>query len=258
MSIEISSVDLNFGNVQILKNINFKIEPGKIVTVVGPNGAGKSSLLNVISGNIKPSNGEVFYNNVPLKNISIIERATIRSVIGQYNQIVYDYSVRDILEMGWISEELTNSRNKQFEENLKLISEKCYLNDLLDKKLNKLSGGEQRRVHFARGLMQLKNTININYPKYFLLDEPISNMDIYYELQVMQIIRKIADLGVGVLLIIHDLNLASKFSDQIILMSKSKIIKSGIPSQVFEEKILSKVYGLKMTITSDPLRIYYY
>ena len=106
--------------------------------------------------------------------------------------------------------------------------------------------------------MQLNNSINLQHPKYFLLDEPISSMDIYFELHVMEIIRKIANTWIGVLIIIHDLNLASKFSDEIILMAKSKVIKAGIPSKVFEEKTLSDVYGLEMKISNDPLRIYYY
>ena len=106
--------------------------------------------------------------------------------------------------------------------------------------------------------MQLNNSINLQHPKYFLLDEPISSMDIYFELHVMEIIRKIANTGIGVLIIIYDLNLASKFSDEIILMPKSKIVKAGIPSKVFEEKTLSDVYGLEMKISNDPLRIYYY
>ena len=258
MTINISSVDLNYGEVQILKNIDFKIKPGKIVSIVGPNGAGKSSLLNVISGNIEPSNGEVFYNGVPLQDITIMERAAIRSVMGQHNHVVYDFSVQDILEMGWISQNLSSPNNTRFESNLKSISEECYLSDLLNRKFNKLSGGEQRRVHFARGMMQLNNSINLQHPKYFLLDEPISSMDIYFELHVMEIIRKIANTGIGVLIIIHDLNLASKFSDEIILMAKLKVIKAGIPSKVFEEKTLSDVYGLEMKISNDPLRIYYY
>ena len=258
MTINISSVDLNYGEVQILKNIDFKIKPGKIVSIVVPNGAGKSSLLNVISGNIEPSNGEVFYNGVPLQDITIMERAAIRSVMGQHNHVVYDFSVQDILEMGWISQNLSSPNNNRFESNLKSNFEECYLSDLLNRKFNKLSGGEQRRVHFARGMMQLNNSINLQHPKYFLLDEPISSMDIYFELHVMEIIRKIANTGIGVLIIIHDLNLASKFSDEIILMAKSKVIKAGIPSKVFEEKTLSDVYGLEMKISNDPLRIYYY
>ena len=258
MSINLSSVYLNYGETEILNNIDFRIEPGKIVSIVGPNGAGKSSVLNVISGNVKASSGEIFYNDIPLREITIMERATIRSVVGQYNQIVYDYSVKDILEMGWINNEISNSRNKKFEENLKLISEECHLSSLLDRKINKLSGGEQRRVHFARGMMQLQNSINLQQPKYFLLDEPISNMDIYFEIKVMETIRKIANTGVGVLLIIHDLNLAAKFSDKVILMSKSKVENSGIPSQVLNEKILSDIYGLKMKVTKNPLRIPYY
>ena len=91
MTINISSINLNYGEVQILKNIDFRIEPGKVVSIVGPNGAGKSSLLNVISGNVEPSSGEIFYNNVPLKEITIMERAAIRSVMGQHNHVVYDF-----------------------------------------------------------------------------------------------------------------------------------------------------------------------
>ncbi len=137
MTINISSINLNYGEVQILKNIDFRIEPGKVVSIVGPNGAGKSSLLNVISGNVEPSSGEIFYNNVPLKEITIMERAAIRSVMGQHNHVVYDFTVQDILEIGWISQNLSSPNKKRFESNLKSISEECYLTNLLDRKLNK-------------------------------------------------------------------------------------------------------------------------
>ena len=124
-------------SMELRKNIDFRIEPGKVVSIVGPNGAGKSSLLNVISGNVEPSSGESFYNNVPLKEITIMERAAIRSVMGQHNHVVYDFTVQDILEIGWISQNLSSPNKKRFESNLKSISEECYLTNLLDRKLNK-------------------------------------------------------------------------------------------------------------------------
>ena len=102
MSISAKSISLNLGGKKILKDISIEVPSGEILSIIGPNGAGKTSLLNVLSGNLNAYNGLVSYNNIPLNNISIQERAYTRAVMSQFQSIAFDYSVRDILEMGWL------------------------------------------------------------------------------------------------------------------------------------------------------------
>ncbi len=258
MSITISSVCLEYDDSVILKDISLKITPGEILALVGPNGAGKSSLLNIMSGNQKPISGLVKYNGTPLEEISISERSTLRSVMGQNAPIVYDYTVSDVIEMGWIQNNLSKSNDDELVDEMKTVTSECKLENLLARKFNTLSGGEQRRVHFARSLLQLRNNYNNQRPKFLFLDEPTANMDIYWELQILETTRKLATNGLGVFLIIHDLNLAMKFADKIALISKGRIEKITKPQDFFDKKLFTDVYGLQMSFNKELMKIFYF
>tara|TARA_B100000927_G_scaffold144376_1_gene116532 strand:- start:3987 stop:4358 length:372 start_codon:yes stop_codon:yes gene_type:complete len=111
MSIDVQNISYEINNNQILKNVSLKIDQGKICSILGPNGSGKSTLVKVISGDLKPQNGFIFFNDRDLKDISIGDRAKIRSVMSQSQQIFFDFSVREIIEMGWIEENGMYSRS---------------------------------------------------------------------------------------------------------------------------------------------------
>ncbi|MDA9719534.1 ATP-binding cassette domain-containing protein [Betaproteobacteria bacterium] len=258
MSIDVSSICLDYDGSVVLKDVSFTVEPGEILALVGPNGAGKSSLLNIMSGNKKPNAGTVKYDGTLLNKISISERATLRSVMGQYAPIVYDYSVSDVIEMGWIQSNLFKSSETKFYDEMIGVTTECKLETLLRRKFNTLSGGEQRRVHFARSLLQLRNEYNTNSQKYLFLDEPTANMDIYWELQIMNSARKLANKGTGVFLIIHDLNLAMKFADKIALLAKGKIEKITRPEDFFDKDLFKLVYGLQMSFDEKLMKIFYF
>ena len=150
MSINSKNISLFYDEKEILKDISIEIKEGKITTLLGPNGAGKSSFLNIISGDLDFYNGDVFYNQRNLAEINIQEKAFLRSVMAQSQAIVFDFSVKEIVEMGWFIKYSYN-----FKTALKEILEECDIDYLKNRKFNTLSGGEQRRVHFARSLLQL-------------------------------------------------------------------------------------------------------
>lgn len=257
MTISAKSISLHLGGKKILDNVTMEIHPGEILSIIGPNGAGKTSLLNVLSGNIQSNEGKVSYNSVPLNNISIQERAYIRSVMSQFQSIAFDYSVEDILKMGWldhghnkINEDLNLFQNKVIQE--------CDLNDLINQKFNTLSGGEQRRVHFARTLLQLWQPINANDQNYLLLDEPFSNLDLVHKVRMMESIKSKAKSGTGILMILHDLNLAYAFSDKILLLKKGKILDQGETKKMLSAKLLARAYETFISIDENPINIRYY
>ena len=175
--------------------------------------------------------------------------------MGQNVPIVYDYTVSDIIEMGWIQNTLFKSSETKFNNEMRDVTTECKLETLLRRKFNTLSGGEQRRVHFARSLLQLRNGYNRNSQKFFL-DEPTANMDIYWELQIMNSARKLANEGTGVFLIIHDLNLAMKFADKIALLAKGKIEKITRPEDFFDKDLFKLVYGLQMSFDEKLMKIF--
>ena len=135
---------------------------------------------------------------------------------------------------------------------------KCGVENLIHRNFNTLSGGEQRRIHFARTLLQLWRPSDSKDPKYLLLDEPTANLDLTYEVKMLNIIKEAANEGSGIMLVLHDLNLAAKYSDKIVLLSDGKIIEMGSPKDVLKAEILSEIYNIDIKIKEDPLFITYY
>ena len=256
MSINIDSVSLNINDVNIIKDISFTMNPGELITILGPNGSGKSTLLRVISGDLLPTKGEVTIDNVPLSNMSFKTQALKRSVMSQSQQILYDYSVQEIIEMGWV-DYADSSGVELIKQKCIKAAKDCFVDHLLKRKFNRLSGGEQRMVHFARTLLQ-SNGLQKNLQKYIFFDEPTANLDIKRELNILNVIRKKAKEGFGIFVVLHDLNLAYNFSDRIILIKDGKINKMGDPNDVFKDEILSEVYEVPVYFDKDIGRIRYY
>ena len=204
MSIEVNNLSWEIEGKSIISNISLRIDEGEILTVIGPNGGGKSSLMKLLSGDIETYFGEIYFNGVLLNDISIQERSFIRSVMSQSQEIVYDYSVKEIIEMGWLNRGLSNY-SKDFDEAIQKIAIECSVENHLEQRFNTLSGGEKRRVHFARTLIQLWRPSGSLEPRYMFLDEPTANLDILHEQKMMKLIEKKKNEGIGVLLILHDL-----------------------------------------------------
>ena len=180
----------------------------------------------------------------------------MRSVMAQSQAIVFDFSVKEIIEMGWLDKGLSNYAN-DFQDALNEIAKETSVTDLLFKKFNVLSGGEQRRVHFARTLLQIWRPSTPLEPIYILLDEPTANLDILHEQKMMKKIRSKASEGIGVMIVLHDINIAAKYSDKIAFIKEGRLEEIGNPSEVLEEDKLSKIYELPMKINEDPYRITY-
>ena len=244
-------------NKKILRNINLEIIPGEILTIIGPNGAGKSSLIKIVSGDINPSEGEVQYGNTPLSQISLEKRSILRSVLSQSQNINFDFSVREIIEMGWINTK-TSISNDNYMKLLSEVSQECFIENILNNKFKNLSGGEQKRVHLARTLIQLQNLHKFEDNKYLILDEPLTNLDIFFEVKIMELIKKKARDGLGVLVILHDLNITQKFSDKVAILKEGELKFYGNTQSVLNSNNLSNVYGLDMKINQDPLFIKYF
>ena len=244
-------------NKKILRNINLELIPGERLTIIGPIGAGKSSLIKIVSGDINPSEGEVQYGNTPLSQISLEKRSILRSVLSQSQNINFDFSVREIIEMGWINTK-TSISNDNYMKLLSEVSQECFIENILNNKFKNLSGGEQKRVHLARTLFQLQNLHKFENNKYLILDEPLTNLDIFFEVKIMELIKKKARDGLGVLVILHDLNITQKFSDKVAILKEGELKFYGNTQSVLNSNNLSNVYGLDMKINQDPLFIKYF
>ena len=257
MSLSLKSVSLKLDNRQILKDVSLEINEGDIVSVIGPNGAGKSTLLNVLTGDISPDSGDIIYDNKQLNKISIQERAFTRSVMSQMQTLVFNFNVKDVVEMGWLQRGNSDS-SSNFTMAFEAVTSECNVHNLVHRKFNSLSGGEQRRVHFARTLLQLWRPSQSNDPRYLLLDEPTANLDLSSEMLLMNILKARATSNVGILVILHDLNLASHFADKIAIMKDGEIKAFGKPEEIMTDDFLTSIYEVPIKVKYDPLRIHYY
>ena len=208
MTLCAENVSLSLGANSVLVDVSCRVEVGRTAVVVGANGSGKSSLLRTLTGEYSPDEGTVMLDGVDVVNLTPMEQARRRALMSQNPNVAFDFLVSEILEMGWVQRELPH---RFLLESISHISRLCGIAEFLSRPFNGLSGGEQQRVHFARALLQVWNVSNDYNPRYLLLDEPTSNLDIAYELDILQLAKLVSSQGMGTLVVLHDLNLAARF-----------------------------------------------
>ena len=243
MSYRLKQISFAIGSKYIVKDLEFSFKAGNLVSIIGPNGAGKTTLLKLMSGELKPSGGEIFLNDFAFSELSLKERANKRAVMTQSSSVVFDFLVDEILEMGWVQ-----GSSDDFVKACSDVVNSCGLDELMGRKFNTLSGGEQQRVQFARAMLQVGGLSKTAEDRFLLLDEPTSSMDVAYELNLLNLAKEVREIGVGVIVVLHDLNLAARFSDQIILMNSGLIVASGQPEEVLSDRILSDVYSTQLRV----------
>ena len=257
MTIKSHGISLLINGEKIISHLDLEIIPGEITAILGPNGAGKSTALKILAGDIQPSYGDVKYNNINLSEISIVERARLRSVMSQSQTVAFDFTTLEIIEMGWIHEN-NKSYSFSYSDALEEIINICDLHSLLLRRFNTLSGGEQKRVNFARILLQLWIPKTDNYSRYLLLDEPFTNLDIFHELKMLKIIKSYLSKNVGILIVLHDLNIARKLADNVTLMRDGRTIRQGPTDEVFQEDLLSKTFNTCVKVNDTSPKITFF
>ena len=238
----------------ILDDVSVSICPGQVTAVIGPNGAGKSTLLSVLSGFEKNWTGQVKLDGKDIKDIGPSDLAKVRAVMAQSNSIVFDFSVEEILLMGWVRDSF--GRSPIAKERVLELSASCGISDLTSRSFLTLSGGEKQRVQFCRSLVQLWRPTEEEGSRYLLLDEPTSSLDVAHELKLLNLMVHLSRQGTGILVILHDLNLASYFADRLYLIDQGKLIAEGTPREVMDPEILSEVYQSPITVEIRKDRLY--
>lgn len=246
-TLTINNLNFNYVNKEVLKDINLQFQEKKVIGIMGMNGCGKSTLLKNIINFLHPATGEIIFKTDSLEkniiNLSPNERAKIFGFIPQKSQLVDGFSVEEVITMGKVSQ-LKNMwkgfSNQDYDDiNKQLARFKIEKFKYID--INKLSGGEQQRVFLARAL--------VNNPDILLLDEPTSALDIHYSIEIMDIIKKIVkENSLICLIVIHDLNLASLFCDEIVFMKEGKVIYHDTTIALFKENIFEEIYNFKCEI----------
>ena len=177
--------------------------------------------------------------------------------MSQSQTVAFDFTTLEIIEMGWIHEN-NESYSFSYSDALEEIINICDLHSLLFRRFNTLSGGEQKRVNFARILLQLWIPKTDNYSRYLLLDEPFTNLDIFHELKMLKIIKSYLSKNVGVLIVLHDLNIARKLADNVTLMRDGRTIRQGPTDEVFQEDLLSKTFNTCVKVNDTSPKITFF
>lgn len=240
--IEVRNVVKKYGKYNVVDDVSTVIEKGKITSFIGPNGAGKSTLLSIISRIIPATYGEVIIDGVPIEKWDSGELAKKISILKQSNHINIKLTIKELVSFGrfpYCQGNLTEEDERYIEEAIEYMK----LKDIENKYLDELSGGQRQRAYIAMVIAQ--NT------EYILLDEPLNNLDMKHSVEIMKILRRLVkDLGKTIVIVIHDINFASCYSDYIVALKDGRILEEGNKDRIINEKSLEDIYEMDFNVTN--------
>lgn len=249
--IEIKGLTKRFGKVNVVEDVSVKIHPGTITSFIGPNGAGKSTLLSMVSRLLNADTGEVLLDSNNVKKWKSDEFAKRVSILKQSNYINVRLTIRELVSFGRYpySKGRLTAEDEQF---IDQAIEYMNLTDMQDKFLDELSGGQNQRAFIAMVIAQDTDFV--------LLDEPLNNLDMKHSVQIMKILRKLVDeLGKTVVIVLHDINFASVYSDRIVALKDGKVVKDGPTNDIINSDALRDIYDMNIPVQEqDGCRICIY
>ncbi|NOH96688.1 ATP-binding cassette domain-containing protein [Vibrio sp. 99-70-13A1] len=250
--IEISGLSKKYNDKYVVKNADALFPQGKVTSIIGPNGAGKSTLLSMASQLTESDAGQVIIGNKPLEQWSSADLAKRLSVLRQSNNINMRFTVRELVAFGrfpYSQGRLTNEDNSIIDRALFHLD----ISELQDSYIDQLSGGQRQMAFIAMVVAQDTD--------YIFLDEPLNNLDIKHSVDIMATLKKLADKhNKAVVIVIHDINFASSYSDNIVAMKFGEVIKSGTVAEVIQEDVLNEIYEIPFKvqeIDGNRISLYY-
>ncbi|KEF36646.1 ABC-type enterochelin transport system, ATPase component [Schinkia azotoformans MEV2011] len=250
--IEVKKLRKQYGSKNVIDNVSITIPKGKITSFIGPNGAGKSTVLSMISRLITKDDGDVLVDGAELSCWKSNELAKKIAILKQSNHINIRLTVRELISFG----RFPYSQGRLTREDWKYVDEAINymeLKDIQHKYLDQLSGGQKQRAYIAMVIAQ--------DTEYILLDEPLNNLDMKHSVQIMKVLRKLVDeLDKTVVIVIHDINFASCYSDYIVALRGGKVIKEGTTEEIISKQVLKEVYDMDIqieTINENKIGIYF-
>lgn len=247
MKLKIDSIEFSYNGRKVLDNVIMELREGEILGLIGPNGSGKSTLLKCINNILEPETGKVFLNDRDLHHLGRNAIARNIGYVPQQETRTFPATVFETVLMGrkpYISWRASAADLEIVSRILKMLK----LEDFTDRSLNELSGGERQKVIIGRALAQK--------PSVLLLDEPTSNLDLKHQLEIMNLIKLQTENGISSIIAIHDLSLAGRYCDKIVLLNEGKIHAAG-GLEVLSCENIEPVYGVKVSInrSSDKIMV---
>lgn len=243
MGLEVKGLTFSYGEKETIKDVSIQVDKGEFVGLIGPNGSGKSTVLKNVYRGLTPDKGSILLDGENIWKMSYKKSARKMAVVGQENDVPFDFMVEEIVAMGRSPHkkmfDIDNEHDKQIVHHalehmgMEQMAKKNYLN---------LSGGEKQRVIIARAIAQESD--------FMILDEPTNHLDISYQMEIFDFIKR---LNVTVLSAIHDLNLAALYCDRIYVLKKGKIVLCGTPEEVFTPENIYDIYGIHSSVMKHPV-----
>jgi iron complex transport system ATP-binding protein len=249
--LSVSGVTIERGGRKLLDDVFVDARPGHVLAILGPNGAGKSTLIKVMSGEWRPQQGSVLIDGVQIGRLSAEKLAKCRAVVSQAAFVSFPFTVKDVVKLGMSVPGFSFPGEDDLAET---ALADVGLDGFENRRYGELSGGERQRVHIARAICQLKAAPDRSFDqaKTLLLDEPTSNLDPAHQALVLDRVRQLASEGWAVVVVLHDLNLAAAWADELILMRAGRIFEQGDAVKVMTSDTLSSVYGCKIVACTPP------
>ena len=243
--LKLQNVTVNIGKTSLLKTVSVDVNPGEVLGIIGPNGSGKTTLIRAISCEIDIVSGSISIAGQPHWQLNSHRRACQLAALAQFSSLSFPFTVEEVVELSRIP----HSTGKQCDD--QIVTEALQTMDILylRKRLyTHLSGGEKQRVQLARVMAQIWREEDASGTRLLLLDEPTSALDLGHQRQLMQAIRHFANQGVAIVMAVHDLNLASCYTDHVLALSGGRTIAYGRPKDVIKAEVIKQLYGIDVDI----------
>ena len=229
----------------LLDKVNLSVDHGQFVGVIGPNGAGKSTLLRAISGGLRYRSGSVKLEDSDLSSLSPRQIAAGLALVPQIAPYTSGFTAMELVLMGRYPHlgrfQIEGAEDERIARDAMRLTE---TEEFADRTMDTLSGGERQRVFVARALAQ--------QPRILLLDEPTSNLDVLHQLKALGLVRQLVDDGLTAVAAIHDLGMAARFCDRLVLLSGGRVVAEGTPGEVLAPETVEAAFGVKSAIYRDP------
>ncbi|TNF61304.1 MAG: heme ABC transporter ATP-binding protein [Burkholderiales bacterium] len=246
-----TELGVRVGERWLLRGVNLRLQAGQVGVVLGPNGAGKSTLLSVLAGLAAPQEGSVGIDGQPVDPGSAARWAARRAVLPQDTAVAFDFSARDVVALGRYPHRLHPSRQED-----RIVADALSATDvahLANRGVGHLSGGERLRVQLARVLAQIWEAPADGASRWLLLDEPTAALDLQHQHEVLGLVHRWArEQGVGVLVVLHDLNLALRYADRVWVLQGGRLRATGAPEAVLTPALLESVWRVRATPVAGP------
>lgn len=238
--IQVRELSKFYGKKAVVEKVSVNIQRGQITSFIGPNGAGKSTLLSMVSRLLDADTGEVLVDKDDVRKMKSNDFAKRVSILKQSNYMNVRLTVRELVSFG----RFPHSKGRLNEEDIRIVDqaiEYMELGDMEDSYLDELSGGQRQRAFISMVIAQ--------DTEYVLLDEPLNNLDMKHSVQIMKILRRLVDeLGKTVIIVLHDINFASVYSDRIVALKDGRVVKDGPTEDIINSESLKEIYDMDIPI----------